>query len=159
MGTRSRIGVMHGSNCKSIYVHWDGYPTGVGRVLYDYYNSSKANHLVSLGDASSLCPDVFVPEGVEHSFDTPAKGITTFYGRDRGEKNTEWKTDVTFEAFLERADGCGAEYYYIMQDGEWFVGSTYSSDTVMGSKLVPLAIVLAEQDIETNEANQTAEIA
>jgi hypothetical protein len=25
MGTRSRIGVMHGDKCKSVYCHWDGY--------------------------------------------------------------------------------------------------------------------------------------
>ena len=156
MGTRSRIGVMHGTNCKSIYVHWDGYPTGVGRILLDHYNSSKANHLVALGDASTLRPNVFVPEGVEHSFEKPAEDICIFYGRDRGETGTEWKTDATFEEFLERADGCGAEYYYVMQDGEWFVGSTYKSDQVLGSKLVPLAEVLAEQDIDTYDETERA---
>ena len=104
MGTRSRIGVMHGDNCKSVYCHWDGYLDHNGRILLEHYDSSKANHLVALGDISSLCTDVFVAEGVEHSFDNPAENITIFYGRDRGEEGTEWKTDTTFEAFLERAD-------------------------------------------------------
>lgn len=144
MGTRSRIGVMHGDNCKSIYVHWDGYPTGVGSVLNEHYDSSKANHLVSLGDASSLAKNIEIPEGVEHSFDKADDNITVFYGRDRGEEGTEFKTDFTFEQFLERADNCGAEYYYIMKDGEWFVGSTYKLDAKLGGKLVPLAQVLAE---------------
>jgi hypothetical protein len=118
-------------------------------MLLEHYDSTKANFLVALGDLSSLRPDVFVAEGVEHSFEKPAEDICVFYGRDRGETGTEWKTDTTFEAFLERADGCGAEYYYIMKDGEWFVGTTYESDAKLGGKLVPLAEVLAEQDIET----------
>lgn len=154
MGTRSRIGVMHGNNCKSVYCHWDGYLDFNGKLLLEHYDSSKANHLVALGDLSSLRPEVFIPEGVEHSFETPAENITIFYGRDRGETGCEFQTDDTFEKFYERADGCGAEYYYIMRDGEWFVGSTYKSDTKLGGKLVPLAEALAEQDIDTYEETE-----
>jgi len=151
MGTRSRIGVMHGDNYKSVYAHWDGYLDHNGRILLEHYDSSKANHLVALGDLSSLKPEVFIPEGVKHSFDNADKNITTFYGRDGGETGCEFQTDDTFEKFYERADECGAEYYYIMRDGEWFVGSTYKSDTELGGKLVPLAEALAEQDIENAE--------
>jgi len=148
MGTRSRIGVMHGDNCKSVYCHWDGYLDYNGRLLLEHYDSSKANHLVALGDLSSLKPNVFVPEGVEHSFEKPAENITVFYGRDRGETGTEWKTDTTFEAFLERVDNCGAEYYYIMKDGEWYVGNVCGADA---GELMLLAEALAEQDIEKAE--------
>jgi hypothetical protein len=142
---------MHGNNCKSVYVHWDSYLEGVGRLLLEHYDSSKANHLVALGDLSSLRPEVFIPEGVEHSFETPAENITVFYGRDRGEENTSWKTTSTFEEFFQLCDDYGAEYYYIMKDGVWYVGTTYKSDAVMGGKLVPLAEALAEQDIENAE--------
>jgi hypothetical protein len=31
----------------------------------------------------------------------------------------------TFAEFLEQAEACGAEYYYIMKDGVWYVGSMY----------------------------------
>jgi len=148
MGTRSRIGVMHGDNCKSVYCHWDGYIDYNGRILLEHYDSTKANFLVALGDISSLKPDVFIGEGVEHSFEKPAEDITIFYGRDRGETGTEWKTDTTFEAFLERVDNCGAEYYYIMKDGEWYVGNVYGADA---GELVLLAEALAEQDIEKAE--------
>lgn len=151
MGTRSRIGVMHGNNCKSVYAHWDGYLDYNGRILFEHYDSSKANHLVALGDLSSLKREVFIPEGVEHSFDKPAEGITVFYGRDRGETGTDFRTDDTFEKFFERAENCGAEYYYIMKDGMWYVGNTYSSDAKLGGKLVPLAEALAEEDIERDE--------
>ncbi len=143
MGTRSRIGVMHGDVCKSVYCHWDGYLEHNGRILQEHYDSSKANFLVALGDISSLCKNINVPEDVEHSFEKPAEGITVFYGRDRGETGTEFRVDFTFEEFMKRVDGCGAEYYYIMKDGEWYVGDNYGS-TPMSGRLVPLAQALAE---------------
>jgi len=156
MGTRSRIGVMHGTNCKSVYCHWDGYLDFNGRLLLEHYDSTKANFLVALGDLSSLRPDVFIGEGVEHSFEKPAEDICIFYGRDRGEPDTGFETDDTFEKFFERAKDCGAEYYYIMKDGEWFVGNTYSSDTALCGKLVPLAEALADEVIEQNEMSVAA---
>ena len=54
MGTRSRIGVMHGDNCKSVYCHWDGYLEHNGSLLQKHYDSAGANHIVALGDLSSL---------------------------------------------------------------------------------------------------------
>jgi len=148
MGTRSRIAVMHGTVCKSVYCHWDGYLEHNGKILQEHYDSSKANHLVALGDISSLKEQI----GEEHPFSqfdiTPSIStseyaekygkMTTFYGRDRGEKNVEFKVDHSFADFLDRVDACDAEYYYIMRDGEWFVGSPYK-----GNKLVSLKEALA----------------
>ncbi len=144
MGTRSRIGVMHGETVKSVYCHWDGYLEHNGRILLEHYDSAKANHLVALGDLSSLDKNVDIPEGAEHSFQVPLDGVTTFYGRDRGETGTEWKVAHTFKEFLEQADNCGAEYYYIMRDGEWYVGTTYSSGSLAG-RLVLLTEALAAE--------------
>jgi hypothetical protein len=131
MGTRSRIAVMHGDVCKSIYCHWDGYLEHNGEILQQYYDSAKANRLIALGDMSSLRPAI----GEKHAFskldpignEMPEynEDWCTFYGRDRGEKGTEWQVAHTFEEFLEQAESCGAEYYYIMKDGVWYVGSMY----------------------------------
>ena len=122
MGTRSRIGVMHGDKCKSIYVHWDGYLDGVGKTLFQHYDSAKANYLVALGDVSSLGKNVEIPEGQLHSFDRPLDGVTTFYGRDRKENGCGFVVDHTFEDFMDRVADCNAEYYYIMKDGVWYCG-------------------------------------
>lgn len=149
MGTRSRIGVMHGDNCKSVYCHWDGYLEHNGAILLEHYNSAKANQLVALGDLSSLHANI----GEKHDFDDrrASDNQCTFYGRDRGETGTGFKTDDTFEKFFERADNCAAEYYYIMKDGVWYVGTTYKSDARLGGKLVPLAEALAEvENASTN---------
>lgn len=138
MGTRSRIGVMHGDVCKSVYCHWDGYLEYNGKILQEHYDSSKANFLVALGDLSSLGQYIQAAEGLEHTFDKPVKDVCVFYGRDRGEKNVDFKVDHNFEDFMNRVTGCGAEYYYIMKDGEWYVGDNYGS-TPMSGTLVPLA--------------------
>jgi len=137
MGTRSRIGVMHGDKVKSIYCHNDGYLDYNGVFLQESYDSAKANQLVALGDMSSLQHEI----GEKHAFSMTwiAPGEfqqkhehmphwCTFYGRDREEKNTEFKVDHTFAEFLERVDGCGAEYYYIMENGQWYCGSMHERD-------------------------------
>lgn len=147
MGTRSRIGVMHGDKCKSVYCHWDGYLDHNGRILLEHYDSAKANHLVALGDISSLDRNVEIPEGVEHTFDNPVKGITSFYGRDRGETGCEFAVDHTFEDFMKRVDGCGAEFYYIMKDGVWYVGDNYGSGDMSG-RLVELSKALAWEALQ-----------
>ena len=152
MGTRSRIAVMHGDNCKSVYCHWDGYLEYNGSILQKHYDSAKANNLVALGDLSSLKPEI----GIQHAFGYHGTEISaedyekqfgnmcTFYGRDRGEKNVEFQTDSSFESFIERVQGNCCEWYYIMRDGVWYVGNVYGSDEQFYKKLVPLAEALAK---------------
>lgn len=159
MGTRSRIGVMHGDVCKSVYCHWDGYLEYNGMLLQEHYDSAKANHLVALGDLSSLRPEIGeahafsyhdLPEDQVEAFKATTANMCTFYGRDRGETGTEFRSDLTFEAFFERAVGCGAEWYYIMQDGQWYVGNTYEHDVKFCRKLVLLneALESIEEAVE-----------
>jgi len=149
MGTHSRIGVMHGDKVKSVYCHYDGYLEHNGQVLAQYYDSAKANNLVALGDMSTLRPQI----GEKHAFsqfDLPPEEVEaykeltrdwcTFYGRDRGEVSV-WKVANTFEEFLDQAEGCGAEYYYIMKDGVWYVGTTYETGP-LSKRLVLLSEAL-----------------
>ena len=155
MGTRSRIGVMHGNKVKSVYCHWDGYLHFNGRILQESYDSARANHLVALGDLSSLRAII----GEEHPFSYHDAGMTveeynakfdnmcTFYGRDRGEKDTEFKVAQTFDEFLEQCYNSGAEYYYIMKDGVWYVGDTYGS-TPLSTKLTVLAEALEAETVD-----------
>ena len=119
MGTRSAIGVMHGDKAKVVYCHWDGYVDYNGRILQEHYNSAKANHLVALGNISSLKRNIEIPEGVEHSFNEPANDITVFYGRDRGEEGQEFEVCFSDAEMYDKFPYC--EYFYIMKDGVWFV--------------------------------------
>ena len=156
MGTHSRIGVMHGDKVKSIYCHWDGYLDFNGRILQEHYDSARANHLVDLGDLSSLRANI----GEKHAFsqfELPAEEVEayktltedmcTFYGRDRGEKVVEFKVAQTFAEFMEQCDNSGAEYYYIMKDGTWYCGDTYESSP-LSKKLTVLADALQAQTVD-----------
>ena len=156
MGTRSRIGVMHGNKVKSIYCHWDGYLSFNGRILQESYDSAKANELVALGDLSSLRAEIGekhafskfeLPTEEVEAFETLTENWCTFYGRDRGEKGTEFEVDHTFAEFLERVDGCGAEYYYIMENGQWYCGDTYESSP-LSKKLTLLADALLADAVD-----------
>ena len=154
MGTRSRIGVMHGDKVKSVYCHWDGYLAHNGAILQEHYDSAKANQLVAMGDMSSLGKVIgeahpFSPHGskeaealYEHARD---QGYCTFYNRDRGETGTEFKVAHTFEEFLDQADGCGAEYYYIMKDGVWYCGTTYENTHLLSKRLTLLTEALEKE--------------
>jgi len=139
MATRARIAIKIPGGYKSVYSHWDGYPEGVGAILKKYYkNPAKVKKLISLGDISILGPLV----GVKHPFSNYDKkgmsyddwkkrygNMTTYYGRDRGEKNVGAKTSRTFEQLGVTADRAGgAEYLYVFSNGRWkayeFVFST-----------------------------------
>ena len=147
MSTNSRIAVMHGDVCKSIYCHWDGYFSYNGDVLLNHYDSAKANQLVALGDLSSLRPEI----GEKHDFDVRytegaiGENWCKFYGRDRGEENVSWKVAHNFFEFMEQCGQCGAEYFYVMKDGVWYAGCMYGPHA---KTLRPLSEIMATESVE-----------
>ena len=128
MGTRSRVGVMHGDVVKSVYCHFDGYLEYTGQILLKHYDSTKANFLVSLGDNSG------VKETVEEM---------NFY-KDRGEEDVSWQVAHSFEEFLEQVDRCCGEYYYIMRDGVWYAGCMYATEGLTEGALTRLDEAVAD---------------
>lgn len=56
MATRSSISILNDDgSVDSIYCHFDGYQSGVGKILNDHYNTiEKAKELISKGDASYI---------------------------------------------------------------------------------------------------------
>ena len=152
MGTRSRIGVMHCDKCKSVYCHWDGYLSHNGRILQDHYDSAKANHLVALGFISSLKEEIgekhpfsgcdVIPNISFQKYEELYGKMTTFYGRDRGDKNVEFTVDQSYDEFLSKEYDC--EYYYIMNDGVWYVGVACETDNMVPGQLYVLSEQLAK---------------
>ena len=132
MGTRSRVGVMHGTVCKSVYCHYDGYLSYTGEILNKHYDSSMANELVARGDNS----------GVKETL-----AEMNFYAA-QGDERAEWMVAHTFEEFLDQVEGSGCEYYYVMRDGVWYAGSVYDATGLRKGGLVPLADALAATTIE-----------
>jgi hypothetical protein len=123
---------MHGSICKSVYCHYDGYLEYTGQILNKYYDSVTANELVARGDNSGVKETV---------------AEMNFYA-DRGEDNVGWQVAHTFEEFLDQVQKCGAEYYYVQRDGVWYAGAVYDVAGLIKGGLVPLTDALAQNTIE-----------
>jgi len=139
MATRSRIGIENeDGTVSSIYCHWDGYPTGNGRMLVEYYSDrEKVKELIALGSISSLCKNIAPSEPMEHligvrmlkefkvlpksvhTFDTPQKDVTVAYHRDRGEDLQEARIDASIGEY-QQSDY--EQYGYVFTlDNEWKV--------------------------------------
>lgn len=125
MGTRSRIGIENADGTvTSVSCHWDGYLSHVGNILHtSYQTEEKIQELMGLGNLSSLGEDI----GERHPFDNPYQWGTvehealerqcTFYGRDRGEANTDARVCTNLEVYAKLR----TEYTYLWKDGKWLV--------------------------------------
>jgi hypothetical protein len=115
MSTRSRIAIENqNGSVKSIYCHFDGYLSGVGRLLKEYYTTQpKVEALIELGNISAL---EMTPES------------TVAYARDRGE-DLNFITFPNVEDLFDYGFESGIEYVYCLtKDGIWLVnrcGSSY----------------------------------
>ena len=127
-GTRWNVGIEEpNGKVTAVYGHYDGYPQWVGKILKsNYSNSSKVKLLIKLGKNGISTLDKSMKGGKGHSFDSPKKGETVFYGRDRGEKSnatSKWKSRdaVKFHS--------GEEYFYIynMKEKKWYYKAEYGN--------------------------------
>lgn len=76
MSTRSSISMIkEDGSVSQVYCHWDGYISNNGIILFNYYqNVDKIKKLISLGDMSSLKPEV-EPNGY-HTYNSPQDNVT-----------------------------------------------------------------------------------
>ena len=136
MGTRSRIGIqLADDSILSIYQHWDGYPSWIGRIQNTHYNTKeKVSELIDGGDCSSvwtkdrwtgkqLAPYVIENKEVEE--------YGPQYYAQRGE-DCPPRLDKNVKQFIED----GEEYGYIYRNGEWVCYNTRSWDDNFGKKEV-----------------------
>ena len=111
MATRSRIGIqLQDDSILSVYHHWDGYPTWLGKILKSHYNTKeKVAELLDGGDMSSCWNDTIWGEKR-----TDGQKYGPEYYSARGE-DCPPRYDNSVEDFLSN----GEEYSYIFRDGEW----------------------------------------
>ena len=101
-----------------VYVHWDGSPSTRMPLLEGHYtDNQKIDDLIALGSISALKENLSPAEGVEHSFDSPAEGVTIAYHRDRNEELNIFGGSRTQLFNTAKASCC--EWVYIWEDGEW----------------------------------------
>jgi hypothetical protein len=124
MSTRSRIGIENqDGTTTSIYCHFDGYISGVGKLLKEYYTTqAKVKALIKLGDISSL--DM-----------TPSS--TTAYHRDRNEEFSQ-QTNKSVPDLFNCIYQSGEEFIYCFtKDNIWLVSDS-------GSPVVDLKVAIEE---------------
>lgn len=142
MSTPSFIGVFCKEGIiKFVYCHSDGYPSYLGKMLLEHYNTTElATALVNLGDISMVRERLAPDEGEEHSFKNPVReepkgGVTTAYHRDRKEPfeiccmsvDTD---DVSADAkkkFWRELKDCSMVYGYLYDtlEKQWYAADTY----------------------------------
>lgn len=121
MATRSYIGLeTEDGIAQAVYCHWDGYPEYNGKMLLKHYSTrEKVKELIALGSLSSLGEKVAPDEGdTTHSFETPTKGVTIAYHRDRGE---EYCSPMALSYLnIKEIEDLMVDYVYIFTlEGEW----------------------------------------
>lgn len=143
MATRSTIALEYADGTvDQIYAHWDGYIEHNGKILFEHYsNPFKLREMMDLGDLSSLAPEI----GTVHAFGSIEGNMsseeyqnlygqmTTFYGRDRGEKDIVARRFANFDDYKKNHQY--EEYEYILRpdsnmNAVWWV-SSYGSEYVL----------------------------
>ena len=160
MSTRSRIGIeMPDGKIKSIYCHWDGYPSGVGVKLYRWYKDrKKIEKLMELGDISSLGEDYdeelskadwkmfeeLDKKKREELLEKVSK-MTVAY-KDRGE-DVPARIDDDETRFIQKSNLCGEEYVYLWMEDYTGVERWHVMET---PRFKPLEDVLEESEEYAN---------
>jgi len=150
MATRSTIALEYeDGTVRQVYCHWDGYLSHNGQILLQHYtDKEKVENLIDLGDLSSLAEEI----GEEHDMDSLEKrrdheDWCKFYGRDRGEADTEARVFDSFKDYKENHQY--EEFEYILRrDGLWWV-SEYGRDYKLLEDAIADAIIeegLAEDE-------------
>ena len=136
MGTRARIGIQFDDkSVLSVYHHWDGYPSWLGRILQTHYNTKeKVSSLVDGGDMSCCWTKqrwskVGEPGGVTNEDDNYGPQ----YYSQRGEECPP-RYDETVKEFLDS----GEEYAYIFTKRGWVCYNTRSwADNYLDVEPIP----------------------
>jgi hypothetical protein len=134
MATRSTIALEFADGTiGQVYAHWDGYLAHNGKILFENYsNPFILRDLIDLGGLSSLRPTIGTKHPFSHydvegmtqdQFYSLYGDMTTFYGRDRGEGQSDANYFKDFADY--RANGQAEEYDYILRNvngvATWFV--------------------------------------
>ena len=154
MATRSIIGMVEDREIRYIYCHWDGYPQGVGKMLFqNYQEPAKVKALLDLGDLSQLGREVEVPENPEpnysgiqdycHAFAT-AKDNSNAYARDMGESLEQTEAQRCGVCVFHDRNNRGAEHVYLFDEGVWYhaesgIRDDFSEEMLGTADLKPLS--------------------
>ena len=144
MATRSRIAIEDQTGkVRSIYCHWDGYPSNNGRMLLKHFQTQeKVESLIELGSISSLNKNVEIPKGVTHNFDNPADDVVVAYHRDRAEDLVILDHDSVEDFVNSDIERYG---YVFTAAGEWLCVDAHVDEDDLGRVAKSLENVLIQE--------------
>ena len=121
MATNSSIGMIQpNGSVIAVYCHYDGYLSGVGKKLINYYRDpAKVKELITLGrnGISSLGKEI----GKKQNFYNPTDpDWCLFYGRDRGDRNREFRVPYSSAEDFRRNYDQNYGYLFDPESNIWF---------------------------------------
>lgn len=126
MSTRCLVGIKDGEKFKYIYVHHDGYISGVGKTLQEHFPTvSDIEPILEYGDRSSLVEDSHPGDGDSYS------------ERERKlkYKKPNLATINNETGIWELANEFWAEYVYILENGQWRVIDIFKTAQIEESQM------------------------
>lgn len=140
MSTHAGIGmVQKDGSVKSVYLQFDGYPSGAGAILAGWYNTpARIEELLELGDLRSLGSKIAPMPGVEHTLGNPQPDVVVAYNRDYCDEPQPAQI-FPGKAEYERNGKAelDADYLYLFEDGRWLVwGVTRNKWVTMDAKFI-----------------------
>ena len=127
MATRSRIGIeLSDGSILSVYHHWDGYPTWLGRILNTHYTTrEKVEDLIDGGDMSSAWTNC--------GWNNETRPQGPMYYSERGE-DCPPRLDKDMEEFFSD----GEEFSYIFRNGNWFAYDMHQFEDMVAPEPVEI---------------------
>ena len=101
MSTRATIAVRRRDTCyEAVYLHFDGYPAHAGETLKQHFSmQSQAEELVAGGELRCLDRESGTAERYSNSGEPAIL--------------------LTYDALIEFARNCGAQFVYVFDDAAW----------------------------------------
>ncbi|HCT4903684.1 TPA: post-segregation killing protein PndC [Salmonella enterica] len=106
---------------RSVYCHLHGELSWNGRILHTHYaTGQQAEALITHGDIRCLGPRCDKPAG--HTLQHPAKGVTSYYGRDSNLlMESEAREYRSLTEALATESTPEVRFHYLFIDGYWKV--------------------------------------
>lgn len=137
MGTRSCVAIPEGDGFRGKYVHWDGYPTWMGRNLHALvaeHGLAEVQRVLVYESAGFSCVDPRKTELETFERDgrfmvIPGYGVAFNPASEQGNAE-DWITPFATDG--SQRDGWGTEWAYVLSDGglviwkmHWKTAPTY----------------------------------
>ena len=134
MSTRSAIGYMRNDGTvRAVYVHWDGYLSGVGKTLIENYDLLGVDDLLDLGNISSLAETI---------------KDTKFLGRDGGNDNVDAHEFDSEHEMVDWYDD--SEFFYLIKDDKWYVSEHCAEFLLLDERLKAEGIKVTTYGVQDN---------